>query len=59
MTETADVLKVRENAFLNLLNKQVDQNNVTLTGLPQSGKKSGKKIFFKITEKSGNFVTSQ
>ena len=33
MTEKADVLKVWENAFLNLLNKQVDQNNVTSDGL--------------------------
>ena len=30
-----------------------------LSGLPQSGKKSGKLIFFQVREKSGNFNFSQ
>ena len=33
VTEKADVLKVWESAFSSLLNKQVDQNNVTSDGL--------------------------
>ena len=32
---------------------------LTLTGCPRSGKKSGKKFFFKVRELSGNFEICQ
>ena len=34
-------------------------SQLTVTGCPQSGKKSGKRCFFKVSELSGNFEICQ